>query len=244
MPELLPSESSPVGAESLLSAYNHRIFDALIDPDDAYKQVTSLNGEELIRSSIRDVFVRHAMCDKFGVTLLHRHFDMDADEKLVAVGNTSTPWSSDAIENGTLGKVIPQAFIFSAPDQIAPSEYTFFTNDALTTAISIGSAPKAFVEELGSLLFALKLEKVLGLRTVSGRKASHDVEFTVGRANIFVELDKPADNATPTSWYFCPDHANPDKCKLMHCIVYCVKMCVTSGGKHVLHHQQDHRKKH
>ena len=133
---------------------------------------------------------------RFGLTLLHRHFDLAPSEKLVAVEKTSVPWGpgdyDPDVKDEALGKVIPQSFIFSAPDRLVPFEYGFFTHDVLNKGvINIAAASKAFVEELGTLLFSLKLEKVLGLRTASEHPEGNPIEFTVGRANIFVEVDQP-----------------------------------------------------
>jgi hypothetical protein len=120
---------------------------------------------------------------------------MAPSERLVAVDKTSVPWGPSDYdrrrEDGSLGKVIPQAFAFLEPGQIAPFEYTFFTDEAMSKeVINIATATKAFLEELGTLLFSLKLEKVLGLRTASELKGNF-IEFTVGRANIFIEVEKP-----------------------------------------------------
>lgn len=82
----------------------------MIGPDEAFNVVKSLNGENVIDTTIWDLFVRHDMWDKyavliytegllsfmicgnrFGITLLHRHFNMAPSEKLVSVDNTSVP---------------------------------------------------------------------------------------------------------------------------------------------------------
>jgi hypothetical protein len=182
----------------------------LAGPDAANTTLDSQNGTKVIESSIRELFIRHGMCNQFGVTLLHRHFDLDQSERLVEVGKTSTPWGPSAYENTYLGKVIPQAFIFSAPGQLVPFEYTFFTHEAMNsgTIIDISSATKAFVDDLETLLLLFQLEKVLGLRTRPETSAKYEVEFTVDRANIFIELENPTPNSVVTSWYFCEHHAN------------------------------------
>ncbi|PPQ91854.1 hypothetical protein CVT25_000790 [Psilocybe cyanescens] len=83
--------NNPDSAETLLTGYNHELFDALEGPDEAFNVVKSLNGENVIDTTIWDLFVRHDMWDKFGITLLHRHFNMAPSEKLVSVDNTSVP---------------------------------------------------------------------------------------------------------------------------------------------------------
>ncbi|KAM6494590.1 hypothetical protein JOM56_009213 [Amanita muscaria] len=126
-------------------------------------------------------------------------------KKLVSVDNTSIPWGPGDYEreDGTLGKIVPQAFFFLAPGRIAPFEYTFVSHEQISNAVHIAAATKAFVEELGTLLFSLQLEKVLGLQAVSPELQGNHIEFTVGRANIFIKVEKPDPHSIPISWYFC-----------------------------------------
>ena len=128
---------------------------------------------------------------RFGLTLLHRHFNIEPSERLVTVGNTSIPWGPEdyGVENRPLGKVIPYTFIFEEPGRLAPFEYNFVVHERVNSVINISAATKAFVRELGALLFSLKLEKVLGLRTVTEVEGNR-AEFTVGRANIFIQVEK------------------------------------------------------
>jgi hypothetical protein len=133
----------------------------------------------------RQAFLRNT---RFGVTLLHRHFDMDESERLVTVHNTSTPWGCQDYSDHPLGKVLPQAFIFTSPDKIVPFEYTFFTSNISNNIILFETATKAFLAELGACLFSLQLEKVLGLRVHPGPQEKRKVEFTVNRANINIEM--------------------------------------------------------
>ena len=127
---------------------------------------------------------------RFGLILLHRHFNMEPSERLVAVGNTSIPWGPEDYDakNRRLGKIIPYTFIFEEPGRVAPFEYNFVPHEKIKSVINISAATNAFVQELGALLFSLKLEKVLGLRTVT-EVGGNRGEITVGRANIFIQVE-------------------------------------------------------
>jgi len=195
------------------------VFNNLKEPKHVYTCLCQSKGEEAIYTSIQDVFNRHNMWNKFGVTLLHRHFKMEPSERLVAVRDTSTPWGPDAYNTHPLGEVLPQAFIFTAPDTILPYEYTFFTTESLGKAVRFKDATRAFLVEIGSLLFSTGLATFLGLRVHPGDELKQSkLEFTVERANININVDEASVNSIPTSWYF--DGPKKLRCSChSHCLV-------------------------
>ncbi|KAF8528708.1 hypothetical protein JB92DRAFT_3139634 [Gautieria morchelliformis] len=209
----------------VLSEYSSQVFNDLGAPEDAYASLLQLKGEAALHTSIRDVFERHNMADKFGVTLLHRHFRMEEWEKLVAVHDTSTPWGPEAYDAHHLGEVLPQAFVFTASDAIVPFEYGFFTTATVINAPRFEAATKEFLVELGSLLFSLGLAQYLGLRVHPGLELkAHMLEFTVNRANISVDVNQMSVKSIPTSWFY---HGP----KTLRCS--CHSHCTASNGKHI-----------
>ncbi|KAF8810781.1 hypothetical protein BYT27DRAFT_7253403 [Phlegmacium glaucopus] len=192
MPNVIEGCGDPRTAEPALLEYSSATFNDLRGPGEAFRSLKELKGDDAIPTCIREVFDHHNMSEKFGVTLLHRHFDIDESERLVAVNDTSTPWGCEAYNNHALGKVLPQAFIFASPDKIVPFEYTFFTRNLLDNVTLFESATKAFLTELGLCLFSLQLDKVLGLRVHPGSQKKLKLEFTVNRANINIDMDKEA----------------------------------------------------
>lgn len=116
---------------------------------------------------------------------------MEDWEKLVAVQDTSTPWGPEAYDTHPLGQVLPQAFVFTAPDAIVPFEYVFFSTETLSNAPRFEAATKEFLVELGSLLFSLGLAQYLGLRVHPGLELkAQKLEFTVNRANINLNVNQ------------------------------------------------------
>jgi len=229
MPNVMEGCGDPHTVEPALLEYSSATFNDLKGPGEALQSLKELKGDDAIPTCIREVFDRHDMSEKFGISLLHRHFDIDESERLVAVNDTSTPWGHEAYSNHKLGKVLPQAFIFTSPDKIVPFEYTFFTPNLLDNVTLFESATKAFLTELGLCLFSLQLEKVLGLRVHPGIQKKLKLEFTVNRANINVDIDKESPEHIPTSWYFRGPRSTP-------CTNHCMTYCDTSSGSHIKCH--------
>ena len=51
-----------------------------------------------VLSELRSVLMRHNYMDRFGVCLLHKHFDLEADEILMETTDTESRVSSIAVE--------------------------------------------------------------------------------------------------------------------------------------------------
>lgn len=161
------------------SAYSHEHYDSLPDIIDAVKALTSTSALEELTSSIGAIFVKHGLENVFGLTLLHRHFDMEPTEMLVAFGNVSVPW--DTTSN------------CKATDQIHPSSWRFlaggivpyeFTSNKATVQADI-KAHNAFSQELGIFLREKHLDQLLGLCHIDIDSPT-TMEFTSGRANVTV----------------------------------------------------------
>ena len=55
------------------------------------KEVTPLNERDMpVMKEIHDVLKKHNALQRFGVTLLHEHFDMSEDEVMMEVTNIAT----------------------------------------------------------------------------------------------------------------------------------------------------------
>ncbi|KAJ7734047.1 hypothetical protein DFH07DRAFT_967807 [Mycena maculata] len=147
--------------------YEPLIYDQLEGPDEVYKELCAINGEERIMNELQEIFCNHAMWDQFGLTLLHRHFPMCPDERLVAVDGVSVPWQIDIIKlvnEGNMapgGSVVVKAFIFDTKvgKGFYPFEYTYTSqesskghSEALVSPISLASAPLAFLQDIGQAL--------------------------------------------------------------------------------------------
>ncbi|KAJ7791917.1 hypothetical protein B0H14DRAFT_2395250, partial [Mycena olivaceomarginata] len=135
-------------------------------------------------------------------SLLHRHFPMCPDERLVAVDGVSVPWQIDTIKlvnEGNMvpgGSVVAQAFIFDAEvgKGFYPFEYKYTSqesskdhSEASVSPISLASAPLAFLQDIGQALVKYGLQALLGLRAHPGSLIPR-LEFTADRANITLPI--------------------------------------------------------
>ncbi|KAF7348108.1 Major facilitator superfamily domain, general substrate transporter [Mycena sanguinolenta] len=222
--------------------YEPVVYDKLEGPDDAYKKFCSLSGEQRIMNDLKAIFCAHEMWDCFGLTLLHRHFPMSDDERLVAVDGVSVPWTVEIIEQVNEGSMVPggsvvaQAFILDAGGNgFYPFEYSYIGQDSEKVhphvpSISLASAPLAFLKDIGEALVKFGLEELLGLRAHPGSLTAPRLEFTSDRANITVPIKDFSElqaKTIPTSWYF----QNPKQVRCSsRCTVYCNTNCVRLNG--------------
>lgn len=75
-----------------VSEYSVEHFQGLPTLEAARAKFIALRGDELVRTVFRDFFLEHGMEYKFGLSMLHRHFNLSPGEMLVDYGGTSVPW--------------------------------------------------------------------------------------------------------------------------------------------------------
>jgi hypothetical protein len=172
--------------------YDPAVYNSLQDFPEVAQSFRSRNGKFFIRS-IRKVYLRHKVEGSLGVGLVHRHFDLSADERLVQEGNKSTPRD---IEDVNKTNVIPSAWAFRN-GALYPYEFKVTLQGANGPEL-----PPAFISELYALLKSNKYEDVLGVITFSGEPTCE--ERTEGRANILtlVQGDPASSHTVPASWGF------------------------------------------
>ncbi|KIM41075.1 hypothetical protein M413DRAFT_28156 [Hebeloma cylindrosporum] len=142
-----------------VAPYRHEAFNGLYLVKEAGNDLQAKGGGVMIHDEFGPLFLKHGIEEKFGLGLLHRHFDMEPSERLVELNNISTPWDeTDAQSIG--GALLSHSW------------------DALLSTFG------EFLAELYAKLRALGLDKTLGLRAHPGPDFDGLVEVTVGRANI------------------------------------------------------------
>ncbi|KAJ7818892.1 hypothetical protein B0H14DRAFT_2372918, partial [Mycena olivaceomarginata] len=129
-------------------------------------------------------------------SLLHRHFPMCPDERLVAVDGVSVPWQIDTIKLVNEGKhgARRQCCGASVGKGFYPFEYKYTSqesskdhSEASVSPISLASAPLAFLQDIGQALVKYGLQALLGLRAHPGSLIPR-LEFTADRANITLPI--------------------------------------------------------
>lgn len=140
------------------------------------------------------------MASKFGLGLVHRHFDMSDKEILVEHGATSTPWAIPTDPSNFMeGQIIPRSWHFGEDaDAPKPYEFAFQRRGETKWPAMNQDLDAAFVEELREALQQHGLMSILGLVALPADyvTAEHPTrvlcEKTFGRANVVFELGPEA----------------------------------------------------
>ena len=122
----------------------------------------------------------------FGVCLLHRHFDIGSDEKLVEYNGSATPWVNGS-EVSAGGSVTAQSWFFYN-DKLLPFEYEYLPVGTEPT-VDWEMVPTRFLTDLKVLLDSHDSGHLLGLRKYPGDDYPGGVEITQGSTNIVFRPD-------------------------------------------------------
>lgn len=200
-----------------IAAYCHDAFIGLPSVMDAGSDLQTKGGRDVIHDVLGPLFTKHGVEEKFGLGLLHRHFEMAPSERLVELNNISTPWN--ATDAQSIGGILrAQSWLF-ADNQLVPYEFRYVHGEAAHTQLRSQDTTLGllggFLKELYAALLALDLDKTLGLRLHPGMEFDGLVEVTAGRANInFHPSEMSPKNSTDTAWFFDEEYIKRGcKCK-------------------------------
>lgn len=132
-------------------------------------------------SDICAVFLKHQAQHIYGLALVHQHFDLEADEKLVNIGNVAVPLKTDFVS----APIVATRWAFSAEGVIP---YEFSTKGRQIDM----NQHYDFIHELGKLVHSCGLSDNLGLCSLDSivdTTKEPTMEFTSGRANITLPFD-------------------------------------------------------
>lgn len=150
-------------------------------------ELHSRNGVDVIKTTGRALLEKYGLVSTFGICLLHRHFDLEPHEILVEWNHVSVPYQNAGYGTQTSDQIQPQAWMMTGDRGTwMPYEFGFYPNED-SEGIDI-SDPKygEFLKEFEEQMTAAGLEKVVGLRKWPGDGFKGGIEFTEGRANIFL----------------------------------------------------------
>lgn len=200
--------------------YEHSIYMSLPEFSVVAQAFRARRGKHFI-NTVRELFLRHNIEDTLGVCLVHRHFDLAPDERLVEEGKTSTPWTLDRVNNAN---VIASAWAFRG-GILYPYEFE--------VASAPGEAPQlppAFLQDLYTLLLQNGYQDQLGINAYHPGPCYE--EHTAGRANILTEIvgDPGSDTTAPASWAFLREANAPPQTVIMRkCDIKCDYWIVGEG---------------
>jgi len=185
----------------LPQSYSSSSFNILPSLHDAAAEFKARNAATVLNSVLAGIFIKHGVNTALGVQLLHRHFILNGDERLVVVGGASVPWSNEGSE-ALDSRILPTSWAFDG-DLYHPYEFRFVPPP---TELRAPAMPVAFLAEFNEALKAHDLQGVLGIRSFrDGVGRVPEMEITNGRSNITFDYDAEAaegDNAIEASWAF------------------------------------------
>lgn len=166
-----------------IGPYSNEYFQSLPNLTYARDMFQNVDGNELVKTTFKDLFVQHKMDRVFGLTLLHRHFDIPVDQLLVEYNGTSTPWNTDA-GNG-MEKPQPLIWGFDSNGHLTPTEFKYSNRQDN----EMGQDELSFVAIFRELLQKKNLTKLFGLCIYPGDDFKGTCEITMNRANINLQPD-------------------------------------------------------
>ncbi|KAL2071340.1 hypothetical protein VTL71DRAFT_12575 [Oculimacula yallundae] len=186
-----------------LESYDPETYQRLPSISDAVANFDRIDGDSLIATTVRELFLSHKMDRTFGLILLHRHFDLDETERLVDYGGTAVPWRLSKAS----GNIRPSTWLLTADGGIRPYEFYYTSVRDEATEPDLANADQlAFFDALKTLLRKYNAEGLWGLCRYPGDDFPGRVEVTEGRANInLMPEDYPKDMTSRTAaWFFSP----------------------------------------
>jgi hypothetical protein len=191
-----------------LEVIEHEI--SLVEP--SFPGYGRLNYTELLLILVvfsRALFFKHNVYEELSVSLIHRHFAMKGDERLVEFGSVSTPWPGS--KTGSVmaaGHIMPRSWRF-VNGKLMPYEFGFNESSRDIVYKDLPNKPE-FYADFGSLLEKHKLTDLLGLQlnTDMVDEASVKFEKTFDRANVIFTVPRQGElaqkEAISAQWVYKP----------------------------------------
>ena len=177
------STSFPISDDtmaSILLSPTSAHFNALPSIEDSNSVMQERCTDETL-SRLCNIFLKHKVHQTFGFALVHQHFELREDEKLVNCGNVAVP----VREGSIMDSVAATGWAFDR-EKIIPYEFS-------TEAAHIDmNQHHEFLNEFRNLLDSHGLSKHIGLCTldsIADASNGPTMEFTSGRANITLPFD-------------------------------------------------------
>ena len=222
----------------IVAPYSSDTFNTLPSLRDARELFKDRHGEDAVQHLL-DLIEQQGMEQKFGVILLHRHFDLQKNEALVDTNGTSSSWSIDEALDATTfkkynGEVIPHSWMVQDGGQLAPYEFAFSpTLSRDDDPPNLDMKDIQFLDEFSRLVQLLGMKDIFGLCSMRGR-TQKTMEVTEGGANVTFPLNDDYDfnqatdggaDVIPAMWgYFggsTKDHSSGGLPVVRGCFQWC-----------------------
>lgn len=217
-------------------SYDSDTFSQLNDFDSA-KGLLAQNREKI--SELGSIIVRHSLHNQLGISLLHKHFELQNSERLVAEFHESSIVTEPKIPqlNEDLIPYLWKLRISKEDESLRfyPLEFVRSSEKTLAAAKSYSSVltHPEFLLEMGEALDRLDINNVFGISTLDRTNLIVDEdEILVERSDNLIRQSllsiESIDDCTPsklteTLWTFSPSFEVGQGC--LHCTVCCIVHC-------------------
>ncbi|KFY45096.1 hypothetical protein V495_03124 [Pseudogymnoascus sp. VKM F-4514 (FW-929)] len=219
-------------ASCAILPYSSSHYNSLPEFFEAKETFKAKNASSTIQTTLAALFMRHNVHENLGIQMLHTHFEISDDERLISIGAVAVPIELDTIV-GSAVKPLVYRFV---PSGVAVCEWTQ-GDDANEVNLS-SPQYSAFMADLRTVLDDAGLIDVLGIFVRQpGDGESKGVEFTAGRANITLHKANPSEGGTAVeaSWVFqerpiAPEDGNTRV--MAACTAWCRAFVGTHSSRH------------
>ena len=177
--------------ETLIVPYSRDTFYEAVHISTAGDLYEERNGQKFVHDILAPIFKKHKVEEVFGVGLVHRHFDIEEDEKLVEFNMVATPWAVDVGPHHLQGKktdslIYELSWMLNADGKWMAFEFSFSPGQGKRPYIVNIRESKYydFLVEFTQALQTHNQGNLFGLRAWPGPGFGGVFEFTQGKANI------------------------------------------------------------
>ncbi|CCX12357.1 Similar to hypothetical protein FOXB_14048 [Fusarium oxysporum Fo5176]; acc. no. EGU75452 [Pyronema omphalodes CBS 100304] len=164
---------------------------------------TCLSRVKINFVNYRGIFRRYSMHSTLGVILLHRHFLLNQDEKLIEYPGVSTPWTVGISSSSIVGgRITPRCWSISSDKQLQPTEFRFvIPGDDLFEP----DFPEDFIDDFYGFLLRRGLAALMGLTMFNATDAisgNREVERTIRRISVTIPVQEAQFEGVEAAWTF------------------------------------------
>ncbi|KIX10552.1 uncharacterized protein Z518_01635 [Rhinocladiella mackenziei CBS 650.93] len=189
--------------------YSDEVFKRIPYAVDVFQWVRDNPMPDAVVEQLRVVFIKHRVYDHFGLSIIHRHYDLEPGERVVELENVATPWRVPDADKMSIfgGHIVPKNWAY-LDGLLHPFEFQY-RPEATNPHPEVPCLTTAFVAELHHVLALHDLLGVYGLallpENAQDETAPGRLEFTAGRANITIPFpDKLKDKTLQSTMYLFP----------------------------------------
>jgi hypothetical protein len=180
----------------ILQPYSVADFNKIPDLHGASQAFLDRDGEKFVRDVFGPLVIKHELQNNLGIGILHRHFALKEEEKLVEYKSTSVPFDRLASDGSFFGgKILPMAWQLN-DGKLMPYEFFFAPLETGKLFDLTGDKIVAFLDEFVKAAKSFHLDRVVALRLFPYPGYEGGLELSQGRANIVLN---PGEVSHPSS---------------------------------------------